>query len=228
MDDRTRHVLLADPRIAAVPVTDCGERLVDLRTVAALVVDDRQADPAGAYAHVRAGIRTRLLGAQRTLPDGWRLVLVEGYRPPTLQHRYFHEYRDELARRHPGWAATELTLEASRYIAPPDVAPHITGGAVDVTLAEPGGTSAWMGTEINATPAESGGATCTDAPNLSAAAVRNRALLGQALRAAGFVNYPTEWWHWSYGDRYWAFRTGAVRACYAPVEVPVAIGTDIS
>ncbi|ABX41733.1 hypothetical protein Cphy_1358 [Lachnoclostridium phytofermentans ISDg] len=21
----------------------------------------------------------------------------------------------------------------------------------------------------------------------------------------GFVNYPTEWWHWSYGGCYWAF-----------------------
>jgi D-alanyl-D-alanine dipeptidase len=25
---------------------------------------------------------------------------------------------------------------------------------------------------------------------------------------AGFVNYPPEWWHWSYGDKYWAFISG--------------------
>ena len=24
------------------------------------------------------------------------------------------------------------------------------------------------------------------------------------MKKAGFVNYPPEWWHWSYGDRYWA------------------------
>jgi len=32
------------------------------------------------------------------------------------------------------------------------------------------------------------------------------------------VNYPTEWWHWSYGDRYWAFVTGAPHALYGPTK----------
>ena len=39
-----------------------------------------------------------------------------------------------------------------------------------------------------------------------------------ALRGAGLVNYPTEWWHWSYGDRYWALLTGAGHALYGPVR----------
>jgi zinc D-Ala-D-Ala dipeptidase len=33
----------------------------------------------------------------------------------------------------------------------------------------------------------------------------------------GLVNYPTEWWHYSYGDRYWALATGAAAALYGPV-----------
>jgi zinc D-Ala-D-Ala dipeptidase len=37
------------------------------------------------------------------------------------------------------------------------------------------------------------------------------------------VNYPTEWWHWSYGDRYWAVMTDAPAALYGPVLAePVA------
>jgi len=40
--------------------------------------------------------------------------------------------------------------------------------------------------------------------------------LGRALTAEGFVNYPTEWWRWSFGDRYWALLTGAANACYGP------------
>ena len=31
------------------------------------------------------------------------------------------------------------------------------------------------------------------------------------------MNYVTEWWHWSYGDRYWALMTGADAALYGPV-----------
>jgi D-alanyl-D-alanine dipeptidase len=45
----------------------------------------------------------------------------------------------------------------------------------------------------------------------------NRELLARALRGAGLVNYPTEWWHWSYGDRYWALVTGAPAALFGPV-----------
>lgn len=45
---------------------------------------------------------------------------------------------------------------------------------------------------------------------------RNRDLLAAALDAAGFINYPAEWWHWSYGDRYWAFQTSRETALYGP------------
>lgn len=175
MENRTA-VLLADPRIARVPVLDCRESMRDLRTIPAIVVDPRQADPAGAFAHVRTGVARMLLRAHRLLPAGWRLVLVEGYRPPSLQRRYVEEYLQTLSRRHPSWERDRLIVSASRYISPPEVAPHTTGGAVDVTLADPAGGLAWMGTEVNATPEESDGATWTDAPNLSPAAVRHRAL----------------------------------------------------
>ena len=37
------------------------------------------------------------------------------------------------------------------------------------------------------------------------------------LAGQGLVNYPTEWWHWSFGDRYWALLTGARHALYGPV-----------
>jgi D-alanyl-D-alanine dipeptidase len=42
------------------------------------------------------------------------------------------------------------------------------------------------------------------------------------LDGAGLVNYPTEWWHWSFGDRYWALTTGAAAAVYGPLDVAVA------
>ena len=56
-----------------------------------------------------------------------------------------------------------------------------------------------------------------DASGLSDEARHNRDLLARAMGGAGFVNYPTEWWHWSYGDRYWALISNADRAVYGPV-----------
>jgi len=57
-------------------------------------------------------------------------------------------------------------------------------------------------------------------PDLDDEASTNRATLIAALTAVGLVNYPTEWWHWSYGDRYWAYTTGVPAARYGPVSLP--------
>ncbi|MET9292548.1 nitrilase-related carbon-nitrogen hydrolase [Streptomyces sp. NPDC003077] len=211
--------LMSDPRVAAIPVVESGEPLLDLRSEApALRLDVMREDEDGAFAHLREGLLLRLLKAQELLPDGLRLLVVEGYRPPALQRRYFAEYEEELRAAHPEWTADELRAAASRYVSPPEVAPHCAGGAVDLTLVTADGTLVDMGTPLDATPEQSDGACYTEAPNISETARANRRVLGAALSAAGLVNYPTEWWHWSYGDRYWALLTGAPHALYGPKE----------
>ncbi|RGC68614.1 D-alanyl-D-alanine dipeptidase [Micromonospora sp. MW-13] len=212
-------ILLSDPRISAIPLGDTAEALVDLREIPEFRVDDRLADAAGAYAHLREGTVERLLAAQRSLPEGLRLLVVEGYRPLRLQTEYFEGYRDELRLRYPDWDAARLRVETSKFVSPPEVAPHSTGGTVDLTLCTYDGRELDLGTAVNATPVASGDACFTWSPDISPAARRNRIILGAALLAAGLVNYPTEWWHWSYGDRYWALSTGADRTRYGPVEL---------
>ncbi|MFC9705579.1 M15 family metallopeptidase [Streptomyces sp. NPDC056943] len=215
----TEIILMSDPRVASIPVTECGERLVDLRRGGALVVDTRKQDPEGAFAHLREGVVERLLKAQALLPDGLGLLFVEGYRPPALQREYFEEYADELRALHPEWPADRIRTAASRYVSPPEIAPHSAGAAVDLTLVGPDGRELDLGTRMNAGPEESAGACYTDAPTISAEARAHRDLLGSVLTAAGLVNYPTEWWHWSFGDRYWALMTGRTAALYGPKEL---------
>ncbi|GES29340.1 D-alanyl-D-alanine dipeptidase [Streptomyces angustmyceticus] len=218
-DVRDRITLMGDPAVAAIPVRECGEPLVDVRTEApGLLVAAAREDARGAFARLRAGVLRRLLAAQEALPDGLRLQLVEGYRPPELQRRYFEEYADDLRAAHPGWEAGRIHRAASRYVSPPGIAPHSAGGAVDVTLVTAQGVEVDMGTPVNASPEESDGACYTAAPGLTPAARANRRVLNAALHSAGLVNYPTEWWHWSYGDRYWALATGADHALYGPRE----------
>jgi zinc D-Ala-D-Ala dipeptidase len=215
----TSIVLLSDSRVTAIPASDIGERLVDVRR-AGLLVSSRQADDTGAFAHVREAVLDRLMVAERALPDGYHLMLNEGYRPPALQQRYFDDYRDTLREHYPDSDDEALYRLASRYVSPLEVAPHSAGAAVDVTLCTEDGTELDCGTPVNATPEESGGACYTAHPSLDASARDNRAVLGAALVAAGFVNYPTEWWHWSFGDRYWAMTTEAPAAIYGPAEMP--------
>ncbi|WP_446217592.1 hypothetical protein [Micromonospora sp. IBHARD004] len=70
-------VLMSDPRVAAIPVAECGERLVDVRRGGSLLVATRKQDPAGAFAYLRKGVLEQLLRAQAMLPRGLRLLYVE-------------------------------------------------------------------------------------------------------------------------------------------------------
>jgi len=202
-------ILLSDPRVRAVPLDECDEPLVLL-----------PADLAPAGAHVRAGLAERLLAAAGLLPDGLRLRVVEGYRAAERQQAIIESYAADLCALHPGIGPTDLERLTSRFVSPLDVAPHVAGAAVDLTLVDAHGRELDLGTPIDATPEQSAGRCFLAAPDISAPARAHRDLLVGVLGSQGLVNYPTEWWHWSYGDRYWALVSGAGRALYGPlVEV---------
>ncbi|MFC8852470.1 M15 family metallopeptidase [Streptomyces sp. NPDC057144] len=217
--DSMNLVLMSDPRVAAIPVRECGEPLVDVRDHD-FRVDPRKQDALGAFAHVREGVLARLKHARSLLPAGTDLLFIEGYRPLSLQQRYFTEYRDELAAAQPGWTAEQLHQAASRYVSPPEIAPHSAGAAVDVTLVDQDGHELDLGTRVNASPEESDGACFTHAPNLSDQARHHRMLLLNAMEGAGFTNYGTEFWHFSVADRYDALMRQEPHARYGPVELP--------
>ncbi|WP_345572606.1 M15 family metallopeptidase [Nonomuraea rosea] len=211
-------MLISDPLVTGIPVMESGEPLADVR--GRLRVDTRLADDAGAYAHLRSGLLDRLERAERRLPGGYHLLIVEGYRPIATQRRIFDAYRAELHTTFPEMSPEESYVAASRYVSPVEVAPHTAGAAVDLTLCDPDGVEYDMGTQVNDNPEQSDGACYTAAPGISSDARAHRKLLAAALEPAGLVNYPTEWWHWSYGDRYWAMVTRSAAARYGPVAFP--------
>ena len=95
----------------------------------------------------------------------------------------------------------------------PDVSSHPTGGAVDLVLSVGGAVDLRL----------SAGRRSAELPTCHVEQVPPPApptarLMVTALAAAGLVNSPTRWWHWSYGDRFWAFTSGSPYARYG--EVP--------
>ncbi|MBN9611938.1 MAG: M15 family metallopeptidase [Actinobacteria bacterium] len=199
-------ILLCDPRVSAVPVIDCGEPLVRL---------PESFGPARAL--VRLGLARRLAAANLRLPTGIALRVVEGHRRAEEQRAIIARYRAEVLDAHPSIDSAEADRLTSRFVAPLEVAPHVAGAAVDLTLVDRSGRELDMGTRIDATPEQSDGACFFASERIEEEARTNRGLLADALSGAGLVNYPTEWWHWSYGDRYWALATGAGSGVYGPV-----------
>lgn len=213
-------ILIGDDRVKRVPVRDDGEPLVDLLGAFPNLVFDLgrlhvQKDSAS-ISFARREIGVRLTRAQEQLPPGLRLLVKECHRPLWVQKMSWDGYAAFLRGKFPAWSEAEIDVENSKLNAPLDVAPHATGGAVDLTLIDERGQWLDMGTEFNASPLETEGATYTGAANIGPVAQANRNILVDAMTSAGFVNYPTEWWHWSYGDKYWALRTGAPCAIYGP------------
>lgn len=199
-------ILLSDARVAAVPVHDLGEPLVAL---------DPSFGPARAL--VRHGLAARLALARELLPPGLALRVVEGHRSVADQEAIIAHYSAEVCAARPGISAVDLDRLTSRFVAPVAVAPHVAAAAVDLTLVDACGDELDLGTPIDATPEQSGGRCYTAAVDISAEARAHRDLLAATLGSVGLVNYPTEWWHWSYGDRYWALVTGAPAALHGPV-----------
>lgn len=208
-------MLMSDPRVAALRTIGQPDPMVD--SEGRLAIDDRKRDDTGAWRRLRQPVLDRLLDAAAALPRDLRLVLVEGYRPAALQETYFDSYSRRLRGEHPGLSQDHIRRLASRHISPPEVAPHCAGAAVDVLLSTPGGVELDLGSAVNATPEQSGSRCYTRHPDVTGEAQRLRTVLAEALEGAGLVNYPTEWWHWSYGDRYWALATGNPHALYDAV-----------
>lgn len=216
-------ISLSDPVVRSVKLVETGEHFVDLADADDFVLVDHArrvvSNRSRHFSKVRAGVAERLMIAARMLSDRkLHLVVKEGYRPLALQRTYFDRRLSTLRTENPSASESLLIELASRYAAPPEVAAHPTGAAVDLTLATREGIELEMGSVLNATDEESSGACYTACQLISRQARDNRELLANAMHSAGFVNYPSEWWHWSYGDRYWAVISGEPHAIYGPIE----------
>ncbi len=190
-----------------VPIVECGEPLVDLRQFCPNVeVGTRPL-------YLRSGAAQRLNDAQAWLEihhPGYRLRVGDAYRSPDKQARLFHIALCVSRLLHPFRSRAYVHDAANKYVAASDTLappPHTTGGAVDVGLLTPQGKRADMGPFTLA-------ATRADYAHLSPQAALHRQMLFAAMVHAGFSNYPEEWWHWSYGDSGWAWRTSQPCACY--------------
>lgn len=215
-------ISLFDPRLRSIPVVETGEPFVDLGAAGMPVLADHArigvSNPSVHFLKVREGVAQRLFEAAQRLPPGLHLLIKEGYRPLALQRVYFARRVARLRELHPSAPEAQLQELAAHYAAPPEVAAHPTGAAVDLTLATADGRELAMGSPVNANDELSSGSCYTASEFMGREARGNRDLLIEVMTRVGFVNYPSEWWHWSYGDRYWAVATGQPHALYGPTE----------
>lgn len=190
---------LAEPTDQPPVVVDCGEPLVRIahRRVRVLDVYWHAGWPdavPGAWA--REGTVARLCAAAESLPARFGLAVFDAWRPLELQRAIYQAaYRDEAL---PAGFVSEPSADPAT---PP---PHLTGGAVDVTLTFDSVPLA-LGTAFDDFTARAH----ADALEAEPGESRDlRRLLYWTMAAAGFVVIDCEWWHFEHGTRRWAALTG--------------------
>jgi len=210
MREEQRPASIENIARSVIDLETCDEPFVSLLSNRSLLVDDsrsRNAIRSSFYCCVRAGVYERLEHARSLLPARMTFIIKEAYRPPFHQERLYAVAKAAFASRYPGIGEDELESIVWKYVAPVWASGHPTGGAVDLTLALDG-NEVDMGSAFNADPDMSEGRTFFYSESIDEEHVERRGILCAALEAAGFVNYPSKWWHWSYGDQYWAYIKG--------------------
>lgn len=213
------HPVPGGPDEAAVPAIRVLEDCTELEELPPAIAQRRgyreipelTRTPAGTL--LRPEVIARLEQAQAALPDGLRLLVLDGWRSPRFQQQLLSYYDERTD--------GDLTGFVSDPHDPKIIAPHTTGGAVDLTLIA-GDVPLALGTDWDAfSPVsavdhfEREGSVKSHADAL---ARDLRRVLARAMLGAGFAPLATEWWHWSFGDQRWAAFHGLEATLYAPTD----------
>lgn len=164
--------------------------------------------------YLRAGAARKLLMATELLPAGWSLIVLDGWRPYEVQLAIYEKTKEDLTKQFPDLEEKQVLKHLAKYVAYPtsDVdqpSPHLTGGAIDLTLKNQQG---WldMGTDFDdfSDLARTNWFESLSNPSKREVEImENRRFLLQIMSQVGFINYEHEWWHFDYGNPPWAKST---------------------
>ncbi|RXT06532.1 M15 family metallopeptidase [Ammoniphilus sp. CFH 90114] len=204
-----------------ISIQDCGEPLVTLEGISPRIKTYpyyylHQVPHALEQCFLREGAAKRLVEAANYLPEGIDLLVLDAWRPFEVQHALYEMIREEL-RQQEGMTEEKLVSELSKFVARPseDVerpSPHMTGGAVDVTLVN---SSGWlnMGTQFDEFSEKARADYYENLGTLSDEEItikQNRQLLQSVMNQVGFTGYEEEWWHFNFGNPSWARKTNSI------------------
>jgi len=199
-------------------IRDNHEPLVDIKKYCpgVVVALGRKRMAVEKTAYLRMGVAKMLKKAQGYLPKGVNFVINDAWRPAYIQTEIYFNFIRRFEKRYPKWTRKKIILEVEKYVAPwrgSGASGHMSGGAVDLRLVDKNGhkipmKSRRLSYQENALSVQE---------KLPGYIKKNREILFEAMRKAGFSNYPKEYWHWSYGDYYWARRNKKPLAIYGAV-----------
>ena len=195
-----------------ITICDNDEKLVDLKKYCPQLIIRLGKKRLGEKAYVRLTVARMIKKALKFLPTDMTFIINDAWRSSQTQKRIYQEFIERFKKNNPYWSQKRIIQEVEKFVAPYQgnhVSGHLTGGAIDVRLYKNGRKipmkSRSLSYQENA---------LSQQPKLPKYLQNNRRLMFEALQKAGLSNYPQEYWHWSYGDYYWAKRNKRKVAFY--------------
>lgn len=166
---------------------------------------------------VRKTVYNKLINVAQELKKtnkSYKIMVAYGFREIKKQEMYFNKILGEVKNRFKN--EIEMYEYIHEKIAVPSVSGHPTGGAVDVAIYnEDTKRILDFGTKILD---YSSNKCYYNSESTNEQEKNNRKLLRNLMLQEGFAPYDGEWWHFSYGDKEWAFYYNKDKALYNQVE----------
>ena len=161
---------------------------------------------------VRETVVKMLLQAEKLLPEGYYFKIYDAYRPIAVQQALWDYFRQQKVKENPNLSDAEIDKLTAFCVSFPsynvlEPSLHNTGGAVDLTIIDSDGNELDMGCEFDEFTDKAW--TNHFEPDYyngerNETVRNNRRMLYNVMKAVGFTNLPSEWWHYDYGDDKWA------------------------
>ncbi len=143
---------------------------------------------AEALARVQASLR----------PQGLRLRMFDCYRPVRSVQAFMRWIDDAASQATKAEFYPDFEKPQLRGVYIGSVSGHSRGATVDLGLVQCGGNGHCEPLDMGTAFDFFGERANTDFPGITDAQRANRQRLREAMEAAGFANYPMEWWHYTF------------------------------
>lgn len=205
-----------------ININECGEELVALSSI----MPQRIRVYPGYYlkgfhnavieCYARKSLADRLLQATEFLPLKYKFIIFDAWRSLSLQKEIYEKERNKIRNKNSKLNEKKIHLKTQIFVSEPSndlkkPPPHLTGGAIDLSLADKNNQLLKMGTSFDyfgrkasTRYYEKKREQNKKLSDVEYIYLTNRRLLYHILSNVGFTNYLNEWWHFDYGNQFWA------------------------
>lgn len=166
---------------------------------------------------MRKRVFDKLCLSVQFLPANWKIVIKAAFRPLVVQDKILDSFISKSRMSNLGWTEDQHLEYARTFVADPRIVypPHVTGGAVDIDIKDIAKNDY---IDMGCPPNTDGEIAFLHSDLLRPDQYSNRMILLEAMLKAGFAPNVYEWWHYQYGETYWAAFYGHSETLYSIVN----------